>query len=181
MLFLQMTGLSGAGKSTISSLVKEELEPEFPVAIIDGDAYRQTVCKDLGYTREDRMENIRRLGRIAFDFFNQKNIVLLSAINPYECIRQELQQLYGCRTVYVECELNTVILRDTKGFYRRALLPDDHPEKIRQFTGVNDPYEIPLHPDLTLSTHLEPPALSAQKLCRYIHLCIQSTLPQHIH
>src|SRR5439155_23541254 len=118
--------LSGAGKTTLARSVKTSLEKEgLPVEIIDGDNYRKTICKDLGFSREDRMENIRRLGSLADSFVQQQRIAIIAAINPYEEVRRELEQKYGARTVWIYCPLKVLIERDTKGLYKRAFLPDD--------------------------------------------------------
>ena len=168
MLMIQLTGLSGSGKTTIANRVKYDLELlDILVKIIDGDYYRQTVCKDLGFSKEDRFENIRRLGKIASELIEEK-VCILAIINPYEEIRRELKAKYGAKTVYISCELNTVIERDTKGLYRRALLPDDAPEKLLLFSGVNDTYEAPTGAELTLNTDVENIKQSSEKLLNFI-------------
>ena len=92
MPFIQLTGLSGAGKSTLSQAVAEFLERDgYLVEVIDGDIYRKTLCRDLGFSHQDRMENIRRLGAVAHSFSTQGKIAILSAINPFEQVRQELE------------------------------------------------------------------------------------------
>jgi adenylylsulfate kinase len=165
-----MTGLSGSGKSTIAEAVKQLLEAEaFRVEIIDADIYRKKLCRDLAFTKEDRQENIRRLGIVANLLATNQVITILAAINPYEAIRKELND-YGAhvKTVWVNCDLETLLKRDTKQLYRKAMLPDMHPDKINNLTGINDPYEIPEKPDLVLHTHAESEAESAAKLYRFI-------------
>lgn len=153
MLLLQFTGLSGAGKSTIAKYAKEILDrPGIPVIIVDGDEYRKTLCADLGFSKEDRSENIRRLGAVANTFCNEGNITIIAAINPYEEVRNELKQKYNAKTIWIRCNMDTLLERDTKGLYKKALLAEGHPDKITNLTGVNDPYEEPASADLVIDT-----------------------------
>ena len=147
-----------------SLLEKHALKTE----IIDGDAYRKTLCKDLGFSKEDRMENIRRLGMAAHSFKDQADIVMIAAINPFEAIRHELTKKYGAKTVWIKCDIPVLIERDTKGLYKRALLHDDHPDKMFNLTGVNDTYEIPAEPDLVIDTSRETAAQSVQKFYDFL-------------
>lgn len=150
--FIQMTGLSGSGKTAISKIVAKLLQQRgYLVEIIDGDEYRQNISKDLGFSKEDRFENIRRLGFIARILSRNNVIAILAAINPYEEMRQELSKL-GAKTVFVNCSLEKLIERDPKGLYHRALLEDDHPDKLCNFTGISDTFEEPKNPDLILYT-----------------------------
>lgn len=153
MFLLQLTGLSGTGKSTLARALQRRLAGEGIVAVvIDGDDYRKTLCRDLGFSAADRKENIRRLAREA-DCFCQRGIVaILAAINPYEEIRNEVTQRYGAKTVWVQCDVRLLVQRDPKGLYRRALLPNGDPEKIVNLSGINDPYEPPSSPDLVIDT-----------------------------
>jgi len=170
MLFIQLTGLSGSGKSTIASRVKEKLLLHgIKVEIIDADVFRPIICRDLGFSRADRQENIRRLGFVANLLAANGVMVILAAINPYEEIREELIA-YGpyVKTVWINCDLETLIKRDTKQLYKRALLPDDHPDKIKNLTGVNDPYDIPQKPDLIINTNTESEETSIDKLFNFI-------------
>lgn len=140
----------------------------YPAVIIDGDECRKTICKDLGFSREDRHENIRRLGMLADKYAKAGTIAIIAAINPYGQIRRELNQQYGALTVWVHCSLETLLERDTKGLYKRALLPDDHPAKISNLTGINAVYEEPDDAALVLHTHLESADASAQRLYAFI-------------
>lgn len=153
-MILLFCGLSGAGKSTLATHVKNKLgRADVPVEIIDADEYRQKLFKDLGYTREDRNENIRRLGFIANKFSSQNVITIVSAINPYDDVRKELIDTYpNVKVIHVDCNLNVLIKRDTKGLYKKALLPHGHPDKISNLTGINDPFEAPENPDLYINT-----------------------------
>ena len=177
MIFIQLTGLSGAGKTTLASNVKAMLlELKYKAEVIDGDVYRQTLCKDLGFSKADRMENIRRLGTLAILLARQKVITLMAAINPYESVRQELKSQYDfVYTVFVDCDLETLIQRDTKGLYRRAMLPTGHPEKINNLTGIDDPFELPENPDLIIDTHKTSEEDSSRILLEYILSQLQSS------
>jgi adenylylsulfate kinase len=170
MLFIQLTGLSGSGKSTISNGVKKLLESNgFRVEVIDGDIYRKKLCPDLGFSKEDRHENIRRLGFVSNKFAINGIIAILAAINPYEEIRKELS-LFGLhvKTVWIDCDLDLLIKRDTKQLYKKAMLPDDHPDKINNLSGVNDPYEPPENPSLIINTSFESEETSIKTLFDYI-------------
>lgn len=170
MILIQMTGLSGAGKTTISYNVKEELQSlGYKVEVIDGDDYRKVLCKDLAFSRDDRLENIRRLGFVGTTLAKNDVIVILAAINPYEEARLELKQNSDLvKTVWIDCDLETLVQRDTKGLYKRALLPESDPDRISNLTGVNDPFEIPQDPDLIIRTNQDTEAESTQKLLQYI-------------
>ncbi len=169
MLLIQMTGHSGAGKTSIAQAVKNILiEKKLPLVIIDGDEYRKTLCKDLGFSKEDRHENIRRLGKLAEAYMQEGNVVIIAAINPYEAIRKELKDLYHAKTVWIHCSKEELIARDTKGLYKRALLPDEDPGKIKNLTGVNDIFEEPTAADLIILTDKEPLERSAEQLSEFI-------------
>ena len=153
-MIVQLCGLSGAGKTTLTNHVKERLKARgVKVEIIDGDEYRKTLCRDLGFSREDRLENIRRLAFVASRFSAHGIVAIISAINPYQELRNELKEKYkGVQTVFIDCPLEVLMQRDTKGLYKRALLPPDHPEKLNNLTGVNDPFDVPRAADLTINT-----------------------------
>jgi len=153
MIFL-FCGLSGAGKSTLANSVKLKLdEIGLPVEIVDGDEYRQVISKDLSYCKDDRCENIRRLAFVANKFASHGIITIISAINPYEEVRQELKNEFPeMQLVYVDCPVKILKKRDTKGLYRKAFLPDGAPGKVYNLTGVNDHFDIPENPDLRLDT-----------------------------
>ncbi|MBD2755750.1 adenylyl-sulfate kinase [Spirosoma validum] len=170
MLFIQVTGLSGAGKTTLSNRVQKRLEQlGYPVEVLDGDECRRHLWPELTYSEADRQENIRRLGYLGRIFTRRGIIVLLAAINPYERIRAELnQQNQPAKTVFIDCDLQTLIHRDTKGLYTKALLPDTHPNKLHDFTGINAPYETPVSPDLTIHTGQQAEADCEEQLFQFI-------------
>ena len=176
MLLIQFTGLSGAGKTSIANSAKLVLDNEgISVAIIDGDIFRKTWHHTLGFTKEDRYQNIRRMGEFAASLNDQFKVAIIAAINPYREIREELEEKYNGITVFIHCELTELIKRDTKGLYQKAFLPDDHPEKLWNLTGVNDPYEIPLSPHLTIYTHNETLKESTDNLINFIHERLSGT------
>lgn len=165
-----MTGLSGAGKTTLSYNVKRELlRRGLKTEVIDGDEYRANLSKELGFSREDRVENIRRLAFVGQKLSQNGVIVMLSAINPYDEVRCEIREkIPSAKTVWLDCDLETLRQRDTKDLYRRASLPDGHPEKLHNLTGVNDPFEIPADADLVIETHKETEEQSTEKLLQFV-------------
>ena len=174
-LFIQMTGMSGAGKTTLAKIVQKRLQQMGVQAeVIDGDEYRLNLCNDLGFSKEDRNTNIRRLGFVAKVLARNNVVSIVSAINPYDEIRKELSSTCdNVKTVYVKCDLETLKERDTKGLYHKALLPDGHPDKIYNFTGISDPFEEPSAADLEISTALEDIEASAKRLENFIVKNIQ--------
>lgn len=170
MLLIQFTGLSGSGKTTIATMVQKELAQQgLNIEVIDGDEYRKTLCKGLGFSYEDRAENLRRLGIIGKLLLKHNVISIISAINPFENIRQELATHSSrVKTVWVRCSMDTLVKRDTKGLYKKALLPDGNPDKVYHFTGISDLYESPVNPDLILDTDKETPQESVRKLTNFI-------------
>ena len=167
---LLFCGLSGVGKSTLAECVKNKMEEaDISIEIIDADQYRQQLFKDLGYSKEDRFENIRRLGFIANKFSSHNIITIISAINPYDAIRKELVSAYeNVKVVHLDCAINVLIKRDTKGLYKKALLPAGHPDKISNLTGINDPFEAPESPDLHINTSELNIRQSTNELCSFI-------------
>ena len=170
-----MTGLSGAGKSSIAKIAKANLEKlGYKVELLDGDDYRKDLCKDLGFSKQDRIENIRRMGFAGLLLAKHNVISILAAINPYEEARDALKKASSLvKTVFIDCPVNIAEQRDTKGLYRRALLPTNHPEHIEHFTGISDPYEVPEKPNLVIKTNIDTPEQSAKYLVDFIIDSIQ--------
>jgi adenylyl-sulfate kinase len=152
------TGLSGAGKSTISGLVERRLrERGLRVELLDGDAVRTNLCRGLGYSKEDRDENIRRIGFVCQLLSRNGVAAIAAAISPYRGVRDEVRARTGRFVeVYVECPLDALVERDVKGLYRRALAGE-----IKNFTGVSDPYEPPLNAEVVVTTSEHTPEQSA--------------------
>ncbi|HVH66851.1 MAG TPA: adenylyl-sulfate kinase [Gemmatimonadales bacterium] len=158
---LWFTGLSGAGKSTLAGAVSAELHGHgMRVEVLDGDDVRRNLSKGLGFSREDRDTNIRRIGYVAKLLTRNGVVVITAAISPYRAIRDEVRgEIDAFVEVYVKASLDECIRRDTKGLYRRALAG-----AIPQFTGVSDPYEEPLAPELVIETEREEVAESATRV-----------------
>lgn len=155
------TGLSGAGKTTISQGVERELRSrECLVEVLDGDIVRQNLTKGLGFSKEDRDENIRRIGFVAHLLSRNGVIVLVSAISPYRDVREEVRQKIGDFVeVFVNAPLEVCEQRDIKGLYKKARAGE-----IKNFTGIDDPYESPMLPDIVCHTHVEDIAESVSKV-----------------
>ena len=157
---VQMTGLSGAGKSTLAFASAQRLREEgFRVEVIDGDEYRKGLCADLGFSKKDRNTNIRRLGFVGRVLARNGVIAIMSAINPYDAVREEI----GGKLVYVKTALEAVVHRDVKGLYAKALSGE-----IKNFTGISDPFEEPTCPDLTIETDKDTPYNCTTLLCDFI-------------
>lgn len=146
------TGLSGAGKSTIARALEAELRQQgHGLEVLDGDIVRTNLTKGLGFSREDRDENIRRIGFVAHLLTRNGVIVLVSAISPYREIREEVRDRIGDFVeVYVDAPLAVCEDRDVKGLYKKARAGE-----IKQFTGIDDPYEAPLVPEVHCHTDQE--------------------------
>ena len=147
-----LTGLSSAGKTTISQALSDVLRGRgYELEWLDGDAVRHHISKDLGFSKEDRDENIRRIGALAEQFTRAGKIVLVSAISPYRAVRDEVRQRIGnFLEVWVHAPLEVCEQRDRKGIYRRARAGE-----IQHVTGVDDPYENPLAPEVECRTDCE--------------------------
>lgn len=154
-LIYQFCGLSGAGKTTLANALSNELRAKnYRVKVIDGDVYRQTLCKDLGFSRADRIENVSRLGRHAVSLREEFDFIFIAVINPYEQGREVLRLSCNAKLIWIKCDIAVLINRDTKGLYQKALLPNGHPDKIYNLTGLNDIFETPVSADLAIDTGL---------------------------
>lgn len=156
-----LTGLSGAGKTTICQFLETELRSQgYKIEVLDGDVVRQNLSKGLTFSKEDRDENIRRIGFVAHLLTRNNVIVLVSVISPYRAIREEVKEKIGdFIEVYVNAPLEVCEQRDVKGLYKKA-----RSGEIKNFTGIDDLYEIPLEPDVECKTHQESVAESANKI-----------------
>jgi adenylylsulfate kinase len=155
------TGLSGAGKTTISRAVEQRLKSYGQKSeILDGDIVRLNLCKGLGFSKEDRDENIRRVGFLANLLTRNQVTVLVSVISPYRDVRQEVRErIVNFVEVYVNAPLEVCEQRDVKGLYKKARAGE-----IKNFTGIDDPYEPPLNPEVECRTDLETQEESASKV-----------------
>jgi adenylylsulfate kinase len=155
------TGLSGAGKTTVSKLVEEELRRRGrKVEVLDGDVVRTNLSKGLGFSKEDRDINIRRIGFVCHILSRNGVAALAAAISPYREIRDENRKLIGeFVEVFCKCPLDVLVERDVKGLYKKAIAGE-----IKNFTGVSDPYEEPTTPEVVCNTDVEAPEESAAKV-----------------
>ena len=156
------TGLSGSGKSTLAHLLEAELRSRGRrVEVLDGDVVRTNLSKGLGFSKEDRDTNILRIGWVCEVLSRNDVVAIGAAISPYRAIRDEIRSRIGRFVeVYVEAPLEVLADRDVKGLYRKAMAGE-----IQNFTGVNDPYEAPLDPEVTChSDGTETPEQSAAKV-----------------
>jgi adenylyl-sulfate kinase len=159
---LWFTGLSGAGKSTISEILERELRAAGrKVEVLDGDVVRTHLSKGLGFSKEDRDTNIRRIGWVCEVLSRNDVVAIAAAISPYRSVRDEVRERHAGRFVeiFIDVPLEVAIERDVKGLYKKALAGE-----IKGFTGVDDPYEPPLDPELVIHTDQETPQQSAERI-----------------
>jgi adenylylsulfate kinase len=170
-LTLWFTGLSGSGKSTVARIVERELrERGHKVEVLDGDVVRLNLSKGLGFSKEDRDTNIRRIAFVA-DLLSRNGVVAIAAaISPYREVRDEARATMDGRFVeiHVKASVETCAERDVKGLYEKAFKGE-----IKEFTGVSDPYEEPLDPELVLDTEEETPEESARKVLELVEAHVQ--------
>ncbi|HLW71964.1 MAG TPA: adenylyl-sulfate kinase [Candidatus Binataceae bacterium] len=149
---LWFTGLSGSGKSTLANLVADELRSRgHRVEVLDGDEVRTNLSKGLGFSKEDRDTNIRRIGYVCKLLARNGVIAISAAISPYRDVRDEVRKMHdNFFEVFVECSLDKLVERDVKGLYKKAIAGE-----IKNFTGVSDPYEAPLNAELVVNSGSE--------------------------
>jgi adenylyl-sulfate kinase len=161
------TGLSGSGKSTLATMVEETLlERGLNVEVLDGDVVRTNLSKGLGFSKEDRDINIRRIGFVCELLTRNGVVAIAAAISPYKEIRNENRKRVGRFVeVYCECPIPVLAERDIKGLYKKALAGE-----IKNFTGVSDPYEPPDHPEIVCRTDQESTRQSHDRIVRTLEL-----------
>lgn len=166
-VILWFTGLSGAGKSTLAHAVEKALfDLGYRTFVFDGDNVRHGLCADLGFSANDRQENIRRIGEMSKLFLEAGVITLTAFISPFQADRDRVRDLVGegeFIEVYCKADLNVCEQRDVKGLYVKARRGE-----IKDFTGISSPYEPPLNPELALDTGVEPLAVCVDKVLAYL-------------
>jgi adenylylsulfate kinase len=168
-LVIWLTGLSGAGKTTLARAISGELKGNgLLVETLDGDEVRESLSRGLGFSREDRDTNVRRIGFVARLLARNGVIVLASVISPYQEARDDVRRMVegdGARfvEVFVRCPLDVLIERDAKGLYKKALAGE-----IAHFTGVSDPYEAPTSPSLVVDSSAESVEQGARKIILHL-------------
>lgn len=162
---LWLTGLSGAGKTTITLALEKILQERgLRVERLDGDVVREGLTRDLGFSKEDRDKNIERVTFVAKLLSRNSVAVLAAFISPYIAARDKARrETTNFIEVYVKASLDTVISRDVKGHYKKALAGE-----IQNFTGVNDPYEAPVNPEIVIESDTETIEQSVQKILAYL-------------
>lgn len=156
-----LTGLSGAGKTTISRVLAERLrERGVRHELLDGDVLRENLSRGLGFSKEDRDTHVRRVGFVASLLARHGVVAVAAVISPYRAVRDELRaSISNFVEVHVDCPIEELVRRDVKGLYRKALAGE-----IGSFTGISDPYEPPLAPDVRVDTSVETPDDSVARI-----------------
>lgn len=163
-IVLWLTGLSGSGKTTLAYMLEKELQGRrSTVEVLDGDVVRTHLSSELGFTKKDRDTNITRVGYICQLLSRNGVIAIAALISPYRQVRDDVRLKCNGRfvEVYVKCDLQVLQQRDPKGLYRKALAGE-----IPNFTGISDPYEEPLQPEVIVETDRETPEESCGKIMR---------------
>ena len=163
---LWLTGLPGAGKSTLAKAARDDLMgPGGRIEILDGDEVRTKLGQGLGFSKKDRDTSVRRIGFVARLLSCNGVVVIVAAISPYRDVRDEVRRDHEGTfvEVFVDCPLQELIRRDTKGLYAKALRGE-----IPHFTGVSDPYESPLSPDIHIRSDVETVAESRAKIVQWL-------------
>lgn len=175
---LWFTGMSGGGKSTLANAVGARIQGVRRLEVLDGDEVRTHLSKGLSFTKEDRDINVRRIGFVARLLAKHDVFVITAAISPYADARNEVRQLASAEgipfvEVYVNAKIESLVARDVKGLYKRALAGE-----IAHFTGISDPYEPPTHPDIVVHTDAEPVDVSARTILAA--LVVKQLLPDSV-
>jgi adenylyl-sulfate kinase len=163
---LWLTGLSGAGKSTLARAVRDELVGRgLQVEMLDGDEIRTTLSRGLGFSPEDRDENVRRIGFVARVLARNGIVAIAAVISPYRAARDDVRASHEVRfvEVFVDCPLDEVMRRDTNGLYAKAIRGE-----ISEVTGVSAPYEAPLSPELHIRTDVDTVEQSQNTIVRWL-------------
>ena len=162
---LWFTGLSGSGKTTIAKELERSLKRQgYKVERLDGDEVREHLCRDLGFSKEDRNENICRVSYLAKLLTRNDIITLCCFVSPYRKAREEARVLIGDFVeIYVNAPLEVCERRDSKGLYKKARM-----ENTPNFTGISDPYEAPLNPEIELQTNLKSVAECVNEILEYL-------------
>lgn len=164
---LWFTGLSASGKSTVANAVARKLfEKNIGNYVLDGDNIRHGLNKDLGFSESDRTENIRRIGEVAKLFIDQGTIVLTAFISPFRADRKQVRDILEQGEfieVFVQCPIEECEKRDPKGLYKKARTGE-----IKQFTGVDSPYEKPTEAELVVETHRHSTEQCAEQIISYL-------------
>ncbi len=159
------TGLSGSGKTTIAHMVEEKLvQAGVPVEVLDGDVVRENLSKGLGFSKEDRDTNIRRIAFVAHLLQRNGVFVITAAISPYKALRDEARAMAkDFVEVFADAPLEVCEARDTKGLYAKARAGE-----IKGFTGIDDPYEAPENPEILIDTETLKPEEAAQRILAHL-------------
>lgn len=173
-LTVWLTGLPSSGKSTIASAVADRIRPVRATEILDGDVIRREFFPELGYSKDDRVENVRRIGGMAAMLARNGVVVIVPVIAPYRSAREAVRRQHqdsglGFVEVFVDADLDTCMSRDVKGLYRRAV-----DGEISGLTGYNDPYEPPEDPEVHLVTPHSSPEACTDRLAEFINQRLES-------
>lgn len=162
---LWFTGLSGSGKSTLSRMIETELRKRgCKVEVLDGDEVRENLSKGLGFSKEDRDTNIRRIGYVAKLLARNGVITITAAISPYQEVRNQVRQMSrNFIEIYTECSIEELTRRDVKGLYKKALAGE-----IKNFTGISDPYEAPAEPEIKVNSERQSEQESLAQILGYL-------------